>query len=185
MKNAVRLGGMGLLALGLLACGGEEVAGEEKPQPQPVMSKHHMRRDGAAKGTEEGTVRPFGPAPNLSDIEVISVCSEAFYNVYAPYDCEDVSGANGTVFNHGGAWVGFITLEWGYRQTGSQSATFAGSSVPELANQPILNSYNEMIGWYRYFELSTLPQPPQSGTFIYSARSINTNTLYSDWMSVL
>jgi hypothetical protein len=179
VKNAVRLGGVGLLGLGLLACGGQEVAGE---QHQPVMSKLHVRRDGAGKGAEEGSVRQLGPAPNLSDIEVIAVCSAAFYATYAPYDCEDVTGANGTIFNHGGTWLVLITQEMGYRSPGTQTATMGGVSVPEVANQGILNYNNEYIGWYRYWE----PTPvQQSGQFIYSARSINTYALFSDWVQVL
>jgi hypothetical protein len=181
VKNAVRLGAMGLLSLGLFACGGEEVAGQEQEQqPKPVMSQLRMHRDGAGKAAEEGKVRQLGPAPNLTDIEVIAVCSDAFYTAYYPYQCEDVTGVNGTAFNHGGTII-IITEEWGYRQLNTQSATMGGYSVPEVYNDPILNIYNEMIGWHRYWQPAN---GQQSGTFSYSARSINTNTLYSDWMSV-
>lgn len=172
MRNASRLVGSCLLALGLVACGGEE--------PQPKMSELHVNREAraAASGSAEGTVRPFGPAPNLSSVQVIAVCSADFYAAYAPYDCEDVSTSGSTIFNHGGAWMEVITQEMGYRAYGS--ATMAGSSVSEVYNQGILNSNNEYIGWYRWFDVSAY----SSGLFYYTATSINTYAVYSDSVTV-
>lgn len=190
MKNAVRLMGVGLLVAGqLVACGGEvEGVEEAQPQSKPVMSELHVSKDGMrvapeakAPEAQPGRVHQLGPAPNLTGIQVLAICSEAFYNTYAPYDCEDVSAASTTGFNHGGAWVVAITVEAGYRQTGTQSITMGGYSMSEYYNDPILNSYNEMIGWYRYFETVN---GQQGGVFTYSARSINTYTLYSDSVTV-
>jgi hypothetical protein len=123
-------------------------------------------------------VREFGPAPNLTSVQVIAVCSADFYAAYAPYDCEDVSTIGTTVFNHGGAWMEVITKEMGYRAYGS--ATMAGSSVSEIGNQGILNIYNEYIGWYRWFDASGY----SSGLFNYTAASINTYATYSDSVTV-
>ncbi len=174
MKNALRLAGSGLLALGLVACGGEE------PQPQPRMSELHVNREAraATAGGETGTVHQLGPAPNLSSVQVFAVCSADFYAVYAPYDCEDVSTSGSTIFNHGGAWMEVITKEMGYRAYGS--ATMGGSPVSEVYNQGILNAYNEYIGWYRWFDVSAY----SNGWFYYSATSINNYAVYSDSVTV-
>jgi hypothetical protein len=187
MKNALRLVGSGLLVVGQLACGGE-VDGVEEAQPEnkPMMSDFHvsengMRMEPEAKAPEAqpGGVHQLGPAPNLSSVQVYAVCSAAFYATYAPYDCEDVTTVSTTGFNHGGAWVVVITKEMGYRA--SYTATFGGVSLSEYQNQPILNSYNEMIGWYRYWQPANAPQ---SGLFRYTATSINTYTQYSDQVTV-
>jgi hypothetical protein len=189
VKNVVRLMGVGLLVAGqLVACGGEG-AGEGVEGSKPVMSELHVSKDGVlmapkaeqAPESQPGRVHQLGPAPNLSSVQVYAICSEAFYNVYNPYDCEDVTAVGTTGFNHGGAWVVAITKEMGYRAYGN--ATFAGLSVPELTNyaEAITNPYNEIIGWYRYWE--RVPAP-QSGQFKYTAASINTYAQYSDWVTV-
>ncbi|MFY0571645.1 DUF4879 domain-containing protein [Archangium lansingense] len=149
------------------------------------MSELHVNREARAAAAgrvaegAEGRVHQLGPAPNLSSIHVIAVCSADFYATYAPYDCEDVSTSGSTVFNHGGAWMEVITQEMGYRAYGS--ATMAGNSVSEIHNQGILNVYNEYIGWYRWFDVSAY----SSGYFYYSAASINTYAVYSDSVTVL
>lgn len=186
MKNAVRLMGVGLLVAGqLVACGGEVEAVEEaQPRSKPVMSKLRRPAAGAVQkapeASEEGNVHQLGPAPNLSSIQVLAVCSDDFYNTYYPYECEDVTATTLTGFNHGGAII-VITKEMGYRQTGTQSITLGAYNMSEYYNDPILNSYNEMIGWYRYFEAVN---GQQSGVFTYSANSINTYTQYSDFVQV-
>ena len=53
--------------------------------------------------------------------------------------------------------------------------------MTEYYNDPILNIYNEMIGWYRYWETAN---GQQSGVFNYTAASINTYTQYSDQVTV-
>jgi hypothetical protein len=187
VKNTLRLLGAGLLAVGQLACGGE-VEGVEEAQPEstPVMSELRVSKNGMrvtpetkAPEAQPGRVHQLGPAPNLTSVQIFAVCSEAFYNVYAPYDCEDVTATSTTGFNHGGAWVVVITKEMGYRAW--HSATMNSVSVSEYYNEPILNFYNEMIGWYRYYEPAGAPQ---SGLFKYTATSINTYTQYSDQVTV-
>lgn len=187
VKNALRLVGAGLLVVGQLACGGEvEGAEEAQPESTPVMSELHVSKDGMrvvpeakAPEAQPGTVHQLGPAPNLTSVQVIAVCSAAFYATYAPYDCEDVTAISTTGFNHGGAWVVVITQEMGYRAW--HTATFGGVSLSEYANDPILDVYNAMIGWYRYWEPANAPQ---SGLFKYTAASINTYTQYSDQVTV-
>lgn len=157
--------------LGLAACGGEAV--------QPEMSEWHARRDAPAlEAQTPGTVYPMGPAPNLTVLKVIAVCSADFYAAYAPYDCEAVSNGGTTVFNHGGAWMEAVTEERGYRAYGS--ATMAGSAAPEIANQTIINSSNAIIGWYRWFNIASA----SSGQFVYNAASINTYQQFTAWATV-
>ncbi|WP_164016895.1 DUF4879 domain-containing protein [Pyxidicoccus trucidator] len=187
MKNTVRLVGAGLLVVGQLACGGEvEGVEEAQPESQPAMSELHVSKNGMrvtpetkAPEAQPGRVHQLGPAPNLTSVQVIAVCSEAFYNTYAPYDCEDVTAVSTTGFNHGGAWMVTITKEMGYRAW--HTSTLGGYAMSEYYNDPILNIYNEMIGWYRYWETTN---GQQSGLFKYTAASINTYTQYSDQVTV-
>ena len=186
LKNVVRLAGMGLVVLGQLACGGEVEGVEEGPQQgQPVMSKLHALTPEARqaretqKEAESGRVHQLGPAPNLSSVQVIAVCSDDFYTAYYPYDCEDVTATGTTGFNHGGTII-VITQEMGYRV--SSTTSMGGYSVPELGYQSITNWYNEIIGYYRYWQPAN---GQQSGTFSYSATSINTYAVFSDSVTVL
>lgn len=185
LKNVVRLAGMGLVVLGQLACGGQVEGVEEGQQGQPVMSKLHaltpeaLQARQTQKAAEAGRVHQLGPAPNLSSVQVIAVCSDDFYTAYYPYDCEDVTATSTTGFNHGGTII-VITQEMGYRV--SSTTSMGGYSVPELGYQSITNWYNEIIGYYRYWEPVN---GQQSGTFSYSATSINTYAVFSDSVSVL
>jgi hypothetical protein len=174
---------MGLVVLGQLACGGEvEGVEERQPESQPVISKFHALKAEARKApetekapeAESGSVHQLGPAPNLSSVQVIAVCSDAFYTAYYPNDCEDVTGLSTSGFNHGGTII-LITQEMGYRV--SSTTTMGGYSVPEIGYDPITNWYSEIVGYYRYWQPAN---GQQSGTFSYSATSINTYAQYSD-----
>ncbi|WP_434385490.1 DUF4879 domain-containing protein [Melittangium boletus] len=177
---------MGLWMLG--GCGveapGEAPPAAAAPTPAatlPLMSPlraHPGERVPLAPPSDE--VRAQGPAPELYKVVVLAVCSAAFEAVYTPYQCEAVTSGGTTAFNHGGAWMEVITEERGYRAYGS--ATMAGNATTQLATQNIVDpSTSTLIGYYRWW----LADGYASGTFTYTATSINTYQVWNASVSIL
>jgi hypothetical protein len=179
LKMRDMLRGLGFLTL--VACGPLE------EQPTTSAELHAWRPSELAQGgpgtepveaAEDLPVKAMAPAPNLSSVETVAVCSAQFYSLYAPYECEVVSGLIGTYADHGGAWMQIITDELGYRSWGM--ATLNGSPLQEIYSAPIVDSFRNVIGYRRWW----LANGYQGGTFYYRALSINSGGEKSDWLSV-
>lgn len=166
MKNVLGSVFFGLVLMNSVGCGPEA--------KQPVLSEtlraHPTAQTGGGEGSAgapEGKVTALGPAPNLSSVRVVGVCSDYLYQAYG-FQCEDVSGLYSTIGDHGGAWMQVITDEMGYRSWGQ--ATLGGSVLQELGSVGITDGYsNTIIGWRRWWKADGY----QSGQFVYTASSIN------------
>lgn len=182
MKKTMRGMLWSLAVLSAVACGPQE---EEQPTtPVEVQAWRPSERSQVAPEAvqietgEDLPVKALGPAPNLSMIETVAVCSDQFYMRYYPYECEGVSGLYSTYADHGGAWMQIITDELGYRNWGM--ATMNGVPLQEIYSVPIVDSYRNVVGYRRWW----LADGFQSGTFYYRATSINTGAEKSDWINV-
>lgn len=137
-----------------------------------------------ASSTLVATSVSADPAPPLTYLEVVAVCSADDYAIYG--DCEGIADAQTTTYgNHGGAWMYAVTAELGYGT--SKYATLGGTQVYEIPGsaQAItqnVNGQNVIIGWYRYWNLTGA----SGGTFYYQSQSINSPfNLESDSVSIL
>jgi hypothetical protein len=166
LKNVLRSVVFGWMLITSVGCGLEE--------GQPVISEL-LRAELTTNAGEsevntslgEGQVTAFAPAPNLSSVKVLGVCSANFRQLTG-YDCENVSGLYSTYADHGGAWMQVITDEIGYRIWGQ--ATLGGSVLQQLGSQPIYYSgTNTVAGYRRWWKADGY----QNGQFVYTASSIN------------
>ncbi len=156
----------GWVLMNSVACGPEEGPPVSSESLRAYPSTSAERIEGNAS-PEEGQVTAFAPAPNLSSVKVVGVCSDNHRRLRG-YDCEAVSGYYSTSVDHGGTWMQVITDEIGYRSWGQ--ATLAGSVLQELGNQPIYYSgSNTIAGWRRWWKADGY----QGGQFVYTASSIN------------
>ena len=166
MKNVLGSVFFGLVLMNSVGCGPEagRPASSEQFQAQPTAN---AGRAEVAASPEQGRVTAFGPAPNLSSVKVVAVCSDYFLQSTG-YQCEGVSGLYSTSYDHGGTWMQIITQEIGYRSWGQ--ATLLGSTLQEIGSQPIYyTGTNTIAGWQRWWRADGY----QSGQFVYTASSIN------------
>lgn len=183
LKVSDMLWGLGFLTL--VACGPQEEKEEQRATVstelrawRPAEPSQEAPGTKPEEVTEDSPVRAMAPAPNLSSVETVAVCSAQFYAVYAPYECEPVSGWTDTYADHGGAWMQIITDEMGYRSWGI--ATLNGLALREIYSVPIVDTLQNVIGYRRWWQADGF----QGGTFYYRAQSINAGGEKSDWLWV-
>lgn len=117
-------------------------------------------------------------APPLTYLEVKGVVSSNYWN--GGYGEQPISdGQLLTTYDHGGAEMYILTLEYGYGTT--RIAQMGGANLQEAGSQAVLGAGNIVIGWYRWWNASG----HQGGQFTYQSTSVNSpwNTM-SDWISI-
>lgn len=176
MKNLLGSVFFGLTLMTSVGCGPEEARPAASEELRALPTAEAGESVGTAPGAE-GQVTAFAPAPNLSAVWVVGVCSDYLYQVYG-FQCEGVSGLYSTIGDHGGAWMQIITEERGYRIWGQ--ATLGGTVLQELGNQRIVDSSNTIIGWRRWWKADG----HQEGQFVYKAISINAGPTLETWIQI-